>query len=173
MTIKINAKIQRMQQMIAESLIEQKADAVVVISPENVYYASEIFIVSHRWVPERLVMVVFHQQAAPTHLVCNIQEGFVRSEDGWIKDIRTYTEYVTSPIQLLVDILEQKGLSHHKVLIEKQHLTAKYDEELRETLPDCEFDDCGPLMDAIRQIKTPEEITILKGKCQIVGESPN
>lgn len=164
----MKAKIQRMQRMIAESLTEQKADAVVVMSPENVFYASEIFIVSHRWVPQRLVMVVFHQHAAPTHLICNIHEGFVRSEEGWIKDIRSYTEYVTSPIQLLCDVLEEKGLSHQKVLVEKQHLTAIYDQELRETLPDCEFDDCGPLMDAIRQIKTPEEITILKENARLL-----
>jgi Xaa-Pro aminopeptidase len=154
--------------MITESLIEQKTDAVVVISPENVFYASEIYIVSHRWVPQRLVMVVFHQRAAPTHLICNIHEGFVRSEEGWIKDIRIYTEFVTSPIELLCDLLEEKGLSHQKVLVEKQHLTAKYNEELRATLPDCEFDDCGPLMDAIRQIKTPEEITILKENARLL-----
>ncbi len=167
----MNIKIKRMQETIPRYLDEQQADAVVVMSPENVFYTSEIYIVSHRWLPLRLVMVVFHQQAPPTHIICNIQEGFVRSEKSWIEDIRTYIEFATSPIRTLVDVLKEKGLSNNKVLIEKQHLNAAYYEELSDCLPGCEIEDCTPLMDRIRQEKTREEIALLQENTRIMEKA--
>jgi Xaa-Pro aminopeptidase len=164
----LRTKIARLKQMVAEGLEEQNADALVVISPENVFYASEVFILSHRWIPQRLVLVVFHQQAPPTHIICNIQEGFVRSEEGWIEDIRVYVEFVTSPIQLLADVLKETGLANNKVLIEKTHLTTAYYEELCRTLPTCAFEDCTALMDRIRQEKTKEEIVLLQENARLI-----
>jgi Xaa-Pro aminopeptidase len=161
-------KIERLQQMIAKALEKHDADSLVVMSPENVFYTSEIFILSHRWIPQRLVLVVFHQQAPPTHIICNIQEGFVRSEEGWIKDIRVYVEFVTSPIQMLADVLKEKGLANHKVLIEKTHLNTAYYEELCRTLPNCAFEDCTPIMDRIKQQKTDEEVLLLQENARII-----
>jgi Xaa-Pro aminopeptidase len=164
----MGVKVERLLRMVTESLEEQNADALVVLSPENVFYTSEVFILSHRWIPQRLVLVIFHPPDPPTHIICNIQEGFVRSEKGWIEDIRVYVEFVTSPIQMLANVLKEKGLVKNKVLIEKTHLNTVYYEELQRTIPKCKFEDCTPLMDQIRQEKTHEEVVRLQENARII-----
>jgi Xaa-Pro aminopeptidase len=167
----MGAKVERLLRMVTEGLEEQKADALVVLSPDNVFYTSEVFILSHRWIPQRLVLVIFYPSGPPTQIVCNIQEGFVRSEKGWIEDIRVYVEFVTSPIQMLADVLKEKGLFKNKVLIEKTHLSTVYYEELQRTLPKCMFEDCTSLMDRIRQEKTYEEVIQLQENARIIEKA--
>jgi Xaa-Pro aminopeptidase len=167
----MSVKVERLLRMVSEGLEEQNADALVVLSPENVFYTSEVFILSHRWIPQRLVLVIFYPSSPPTHIICNIQEGFVRSEMGWIEDIRVYVEFVTSPIQMLTDVLQEKGLVKNKVLIEKTHLNTVYYEELQRKLPKCKFEDCTPLMDQIRQEKTHEEVRQLQENARIIEKA--
>jgi len=164
-------RLPRLQEQIAQGLEERGIDALVTLSPENVFYTSDIYLVSHRWLPLRLVMTVFHRQGEPTHLICDIQEPFVRAQDGWIKDIRTYVEFVMSPVRLLADVLEEKGLHSNRVWIEKEHLTAAYYEELQAYLPNCEFIDCTPFMDRLRMIKTDGEVSLLQENVRLLEQA--
>jgi Xaa-Pro aminopeptidase len=169
--IDATGRLARLEQQIAQGLEERGIDALVTLSPENVFYTSDIYLVSHRWLPLRLVMTVFHRQGEPTHLICDMHEAFLRAQDGWIKDIRAYVEFVTSPIRLLADVLEEKGLHSNRVWIEKEHLTAAYYEELQATLPDCEFIDCTAFMDRLRMVKTDGEVSLLQENVRLLEQA--
>jgi Xaa-Pro aminopeptidase len=166
--IDARGRLPRLQELIAQGLEERQIDALVALSPENVFYTSDIYLVSHRWLPQRLVMTIFHRQGEPTHLVCDIQEPFVRAMNGWIKDIRTYVEFVMSPVRLLADVLQEKGLRFNRVWIEKQHLTAVYYEELQAYLPGCEFIDCTPFLDRLRMVKAEGEVSLLQENVRLL-----
>jgi Xaa-Pro aminopeptidase len=169
--IDARARLPRLRERITQGLEEQEIDALVTLSPENVFYTSDIYLVSHRWLPQRLVMTAFHRRGEPTHLVCDMHEAFVRAQDGWIKDIRVYVEFVTSPVRLLADVLEEKGLHSNRVWIEKQHLTAAYYEELQAYLPGCEFIDCTPFLDRLRTVKTDGEVSLLQENVRLLEQA--
>lgn len=163
--------IQRLRRMVEQKLGEEKVDALVVASPENVFYSTGVYIVSHRWVPLRLVLPVFHRGAEPTHIICNMQEGFVRSAGGWMTDIRVYVEFKTSPIELLAQVLREKGLKYKRVWIEKEHLNVHYFEELQRLLPDVEFGDSSAFMDHVRMVKSEEEQALLSENARLVEQA--
>src|SRR6476469_4429694 len=57
---------QRMDAVLAESDL----DAVIAISPENVFYLSRALIITQRYIPDRLAIVVWPREGEPTCIVC-------------------------------------------------------------------------------------------------------
>ena len=80
---------QRMQAVLDASDL----DAIVAISPENVFYLSNALILTQRYIPDRLAVVVWSKAQGPTMIVCTTEESLTR-QDSAISDIRTYVEFV-------------------------------------------------------------------------------
>ena len=92
-----------------ESLLaESDFDVVVASSLKNVYYTSGALIETQRRIPLRLALTVLPREGDPTFIVCNIEERHARDESP-IEDIRTYVEFQESPIEMLADVLREKG----------------------------------------------------------------
>ncbi len=136
-------------------------DAVVATSLENVYYLSGAFILTQRIIPARLAFVLWPNAGAPVLGLCTIEESLARTESK-IEDIRGYTEFKTTPIQLLADVLREKGLHSAQVGIEMSHLPVAYVEELRNELPGLALTDCGPFLETQRMVKSQREARILR-----------
>jgi Xaa-Pro dipeptidase len=145
-----------------ESLLaESDFDAVVASSLKNVYYTSGALIETQRRIPLRLALTVLPREGDPTFIVCNIEERHARDESP-IEDIRTYVEFQESPIEMLADVLREKGLDKKTVGIEKEHLMATYYEELLRRLPKVKLEAADNFFAEVRMIKTPPEIKVIK-----------
>jgi len=144
-----------------ESLLaESGLDAVVANSLENVSYLSGARMVMQRLIPDRLALLLWPADGEPTIVVCKGEDVACR-DDCRIEDMRSYTEFVTSPVDLLADVIAEEGLSRGRLGIEVHSLPAGYVNQLRERIPAATLVDCGGLMDRARMIKTPEEIDAL------------
>ena len=141
-------------------LAKSELDAVVASSLENVSYLSGARMVMQRLIPDRLALLLWPGQGDPAIVVCK-GEDVACMDDCWIEDMRTYTEFVTSPIDLLADVVAEKGLSGGRIGIESRLLPAAYVDRLRKRWPRATLVDCGGLLDRARMIKTPEEIDAL------------
>ena len=142
--------------------IEESAfDAVVAVSPENVQYVGDVFIATQIAIRDRLALIVWAKGREPTYIICQVEEGMVRQE-SWIEDIRTYKEFVTSPIAMLADLLKELGLGTGRIGLETEFLPAKYLSQLEEKLPDLAIAPCEALFDRVRMFKTPRERAILR-----------
>ena len=150
------ANIPRLRALLAKS----DFDAVVTVSPENVSYTSAVFIGSQRSIRDRLALVVWPQSGEPTIIVCSVEEPQTRAE-SFLKDVRSYVEFKTSPIEVLADVLKEKGLDHSKIGIELHYLTAHYFQQLTASLPKASVAACDNLLAEVRMIKTDEEIARL------------
>ena len=148
--------IERFEDMLAASGL----DGVVASSLENVSYLSGARMVMQRLIPDRLALLLWPGQGEPALVVCKGEDAACR-DDCWIEDMRSYTEFVTSPVDLLADVVAEKGLAGGRLGIELHALPAAYVDRLRRRLPDATLADCGDLMDRARMIKTPEEIDAL------------
>lgn len=148
--------VKRFEALLAESGM----DAVIANSLENVSYLSGARMVMQRLIPDRLALLLWPACGDPTIIVCKGEDVACR-EDCRIEDMRSYTEFVTSPVDLLVDLVAEKGLASGRLGIESQALPAVYVDRLQTRLPGATLVDCGGLMDRVRMIKTPAEIDAL------------
>jgi Xaa-Pro aminopeptidase len=132
-------------------------DVVVATSMWNVFYTSGAYIHTQVSIPDRLALTVLPKKGEDALLVCNIEESLARDE-SWIKDVRSYVEFAQSPIELLVDVLKEKGFGDARIGIEKRHLTAIYYEELAKALPKAKIGAADDVLEHTRSIKTSGEI---------------
>jgi Xaa-Pro aminopeptidase len=145
---------------LGRAIAASEFDAVVAVSPENVLYASDVFISTQITIRDRLALVVWDGVADPTFIVCLVEEGYVR-EESWIRDLRTFKEFVTSPIDLLANVLAEKGLDKARIGIELEYLGAGYLHRLSNLLPNATFEAAESLFARARMFKTPREMEIM------------
>src|SRR4051794_31623506 len=102
----VDGDLTRLERLIAAS----ECDAVVAFSPENVRYISNVHLATQLLIRDRLACVVWPKGRDPIALVCLVEKAYVESE-GWIRDVRTYREFVTDPMAALAEILQELGLA--------------------------------------------------------------
>ncbi len=144
--------LSRLKQLIQAS----EFDLVVAASPENVLYTSDVFISTQVDIRDRLALIAWDGDREPVFILCRVEEGFAR-EEGWITDIRAYKEFVTSPIDMLAEVIDELGAASGSVGLELDYLPAVYYERLRSLLPNARFGRAEPIFDRARVIKTPRE----------------
>ncbi len=147
---------------LARDIAASEFDVVVCASPESVLYTSDVFVSSQIDIRDRLTLIAWDGSRQPTFVVCQVEEGYVRQE-SWIDDIRTFKEFVTSPIDVLADVLTEMGAERALVGLEMEYLAAGYLAQLKERLPNARFGACDALLERARMVKTPAEREILAG----------
>ncbi len=151
------ARANHARQRINTSLADSPFDVVVAVSPENTRYSAGVWIATQQTLRDRLALVVWPKSGQPTLIVCNIEADYCRSE-SWIPDIRAYAEHLQSPIDVLAQVLKEKGLDRVRVGMETGYLSARYWSELVQALPRASFGPAEPVFDQARMIKGAEEI---------------
>ena len=144
-----------------KEIAKRGLDAIVAVSPENVFYSTSAYIITQKQIRDRIAAAIFPQNEEPTFLVCGIEESLARME-SWIKDIRTYVEFKDNPVKMLADILREKGLRGKRVGIEKRFLCAEDFEVLISEDRETTFVDCREVFEALRPYKEPKEIDLLR-----------
>ena len=149
---------------------EQGLDAVVAVSPENVFYMAETFIETQKSLRDRLAIALLPLEADPVMIGCVIERNTIEHET-WIRDKRFYFEFRESPVRFLADAIREKKLEHGRIGIELDYLSALYYTELREYLPDTEFIPCVKLFEHVRAVKDAGEIELLAHAAQATRQA--
>ncbi|MBI5878114.1 MAG: aminopeptidase P family protein [Chloroflexi bacterium] len=143
------------------ALLERyQLDAIVASSMENVFYLTGAWIMTQKYIPDRLAMVVWPRGGEPAFIVCTIEEGLAR-RDSRIKNVHGYVEFQTSPIETLAEVLRGMGLEHAQIGFERKVLVASYSDELHARMPAVSWLGGDALFDELRMLKSPEEIVTL------------
>ena len=135
-------------------------DVIVAASPENVLYTSDVFISTQVDIRDRLALVVWDGSREPSFILCAVEEAYARQE-SWINDIRTFKEFVTSPIELLIELLREMGADKGHIGLEMEYLGAGYFEQLMSGLPHARFTAVEALFHKVRMHKTSREREIM------------
>jgi len=136
-------------------------DAVVVTSPENVTYATGFLIPSQRIIPERLAIAVIPIEGKAALITSTIEENLAK-KNSKIRELETYVDRVTSPMDALFSVLRRKKLDQSRIGLEKRHLAAIYYEELLKLMPRATVVDGAQVFDEMRSIKNCSEIEVLR-----------
>jgi Xaa-Pro aminopeptidase len=135
---------------------ESPFDAVIAASFENIRYISDVAISTIKTIRDRLELIIWAKGRAPIFVLCQVEEGYVRQE-SWITDIRTYREFFTPPMRIVMDVLRELGLERGIVGCELEYLPGKYVRELTAEFPQLDLRPCDDLFRRVRMFKTTRE----------------
>jgi Xaa-Pro aminopeptidase len=136
-------------------------DALVTVSSENVVYTSGHFEYTLPILRDRISATIIPAEGEPTYLVVDQVEGAAK-RISWIKDVATYKENAESPIQVIAQILCDKGFARGKIAVEDEMLSKGFAEELQEYLPQSHLHNGSVLLAKARSIKTDEEVAMIE-----------
>jgi Xaa-Pro aminopeptidase len=137
-------------------------DALICLSPENFAYVSGVFILTVALIRPRQAFAVVPAKGDPFLVICSIEKSLADSE-GWIGDVRIYTEFADNPIDALVAALKDKGLDKAKTFgIDLDYLPVSSHERLTKHLPNVKLANTTEHVARIRAIKTKDEVAWLE-----------
>lgn len=148
--------VARLKKAIAAS----EFDLVVAASPENVLYTSDAFISTQIDIRDRLALIAWDGVDDPVFVLCQVEVGYAQ-QTSWISDFRPYREFVTSPIDLLAEVIRERGAERGYIGLEMDYLAASYVAQLQRLLPNARFDRCESIFDHARMYKTPREREVM------------
>lgn len=137
-------------------LKQQQIDAVFITTPDNVFYVSGFKSNPH----ERLLGLMIFQQSEPL-LICPQMEVQDVLATGWPHEVVGHSD-TQNAWQVLADTVKIRAVILQTIAIEKSHLTVERLEELQHFYPNASFLRFDDQMNAMRVIKSEEELTNLR-----------
>jgi Xaa-Pro aminopeptidase len=147
-------------------------DAVVVAWPENVGYFSGFYHPDMRLNWERLHLVVWPAEGEPVFVVPHVRAHdwnggvsptFAPEETRpFVREVRGYSGERLEMVHVVASVLAERGLTGGLIGVEARSLPVKVTQELKRLHPSLRFGDAWHLLNAIRQVKTPAEVEVLR-----------
>jgi Xaa-Pro aminopeptidase len=158
----------RIQELVDESGFA----ALVACWPENVGYLSGFYHPDMRVNWERLHIVVWPAGGPPAFVVPRMRADlwndtlavpFITAEDSrpFIEDVRGFDGEDLDMVRAVVDVLVDRGATSGELAVEFRSLPLKVSLELRRLLPGLSQSDGWPLLNLLRQVKSPAEVDVM------------
>jgi len=145
-----------------KSAMEKRGlDVLIAMSPESVAYGIGCVVPSHFFARRRHAISVVYLDDAPTLIVADMEEEHAKNYSS-VKDVRSYREFLQDPIDLLVDVLKEKGFSHGQIGIELSYIPAIDFKKLRSKLPGLKLIECTELFNELYTVKSDKQLSILR-----------
>jgi len=144
-----------------ELMEKENLGALIAISPEMICYTVGTVVPTQSIIRERLAICITSSEGKQVAIVVNIEEELVKKE-GLVEDVRTYNEFTDEPMVILSNILKEMKLDNKKIGIELDFLPVKHFSILSKEIPNAQFVDCKEYFLKLREIKTNQEIKIIR-----------
>ena len=144
-----------------DAMADAGMDAMVAVSPENFAYTTGFVVPSQPLMRWRHAMALVPADGDPGLVSVDMEESTVRGKEE-NADIRVWGEFTDDPMEALAGLLSDRGLANKTVGIEMDYLPAGDFARLREKLPNARFEPAEAIYARLRQIKTPEEMELLR-----------
>lgn len=153
-----------------KAMVDAGLEAMVAISPENFAYTTGFVVPSQPLMRWRHAMAVVTRDGREAILTVDMEESTVRMNAGDV-EIRVWGEFTDSVMESFAALLKDMGLSESAVGLEMAYLPAGDFEELRTLLPDAAFKGADGIYDRLRQLKSPEEIELIRNLSRITDQA--
>ena len=145
-------------------------DAIVCSSPENFAYTAGFVVPSQPLIRHRHAMTIVTADG-------NVAVFGVDMEASTIKrrlpemPTRIWAEFSDDPMRVLADQLSGLGLAKARIGLEMDYLPAGDLARLAAAMPAARFEHAEPILARLRQIKTPDEIALLRRLSRISDQA--
>jgi Xaa-Pro dipeptidase len=149
-------------------LAEKDLDAIILVKPENLYYFTGFWGAA----PIRMLSLIIPRDSEPILILPRLEEDYA-TLNSWIKNIRSYVEFVPDgepddPVEYIATALSEKKLDHARIGYEADVLPASIYQRLQQALPDVNWKNGSNVVYRLRMIKSPEEIEKVRGASSLV-----
>lgn len=150
---------------------EGQLDALVSISPENFAYVTGFPAPTQPLMRWRHAAALVTAEGATALMAVDMEASTIRARAPEGTQIAVWREFSFDAMQVLADLLQKHRLASARIGIELDYLPAGDFAALRELLPDADFTAAENLLARLRQIKTPQEIELLRRLSRIADRA--
>ncbi len=153
-----------------KAMAAHQLDAMVSCSPENYAYATGFVVPSQPLIRHRHAMVIVGADAKVELFSVDMEASTVKRREPDVPT-RIWAEFTDDPMLVLADQLTTMGLGKARIGIEMDYLPAGDMVRLQAALPGARFERCEQILARLRQIKTPDEIALLRRLSRIADQA--
>jgi len=153
-----------------DAMVEAGLDALVANSPENFAYTTGFVVPSQHLMRWRHAMAVITRHGREALLIVDMEESTVRTRIPGL-EIRVWGEFTDRPMEVLANLLRDLGLEEGTIGLEMDYLPARDLEQLKDFLPKAHLSSAQALYSRLRQVKTPEEIALMRQLSRITDQA--
>jgi Xaa-Pro aminopeptidase len=140
---------------------QQGFDAIIAISPENFAHVAGFMVPSQRLMRWRHAAAVVTASGRAALLAVDMEQSTVRHKAPEA-EVRVWAEFAHNAMATLARLLADLGLSAGRIGTEFDYLPAGDLARLAEALPGARFEPAEAFLARLRQLKSPEEIALLR-----------
>ncbi|MCC7484280.1 MAG: aminopeptidase P family protein [Burkholderiales bacterium] len=149
---------------------EAALDAMISCSPENFAYLTGFVVPSQPLIRHRHAMVIVTASGGSALFAVDMEATTIRRREPEMP-ATIWAEFTDDAMAVLADQLRGLGLGASRIGIEMDYLPAGDFERLRRALPGASFTACEGILARLRQVKTPDEIALLRRLSRIADQS--
>jgi ectoine hydrolase len=146
-------------------------DALLSTSPENFAYVTGFLSPTQPLMRWRHAMALVTADGAVALVVVDMEASTIRANSPPGTEIAVWHEFKFDAMSVLATLLRQHGLGQARVGIEMDYLPAGDLTALSQLLPRTRFTAAQAILARLREIKTPEEIDILRRLSRIADKA--
>ncbi len=154
----------------SEAMATRGWDAIISCSPENFAYATGFVVPSQPLLRHRHAMVIVKADATGSIFSVDMEETTVARNDP-ASPVVIWKEFSEDPMRVLADHLTTLGLARSKIGVELDYLPAGDFARLQKFLPDAAFEGAEHVLSRLRQIKTKDEVALLRRLSRIADQA--
>lgn len=146
-------------------------DAIVSISPENFAYVTGFQSPTQSMMRWRHAAVVITADGTSALLSVDMEANTIRSKAPEGAEVAVWREFRFDAMPVLADLLRRHGLAGARIGIETDYLPACDFAELGKLMPGATFEPVQVMLARLRQVKTREEIDLLRRLSRIADKA--
>jgi Xaa-Pro dipeptidase len=155
----------------ARAMKDAELDAIVSCSPENFAYITGFMSPTQPLMRWRHAMAVVTADRKVALAVVDMEASTIRAKAGAGADVAVWREFAFDAMAVLADVLTRHGLAAGRIGVELDYLPAADFADLGKLLPRARFELAQALLARLRQIKTAQEIDILRRLSRIADRA--
>lgn len=145
-------------------------DAMISCSPENFAYAAGFVVPTQAMLRHRHAMVIVTADGKAELFGVDMEATTIRRREP-DTPLRVWAEFIDDAMAVLAAQLKDMDLSNARIGIEMDYLPAGDLTKLQANLPNVKFVECERILARLRQIKTPDEIALLRRLSRIADQT--
>jgi Xaa-Pro dipeptidase len=144
-----------------QRILEERLEALIAISPENVTYVSGFVVPSQSLMRWRHAICIVTSDGRISMVAIDMEATTVKAHAG-IDDLRIYREFTDDPMDKLAEAVKDLHLDTGNLGIEMEYLPAKDFATLQRLLPNVCWSKGDAIFNKARQVKTAGELSLLR-----------
>jgi Xaa-Pro dipeptidase len=153
----------------AQAMKAAGLDATLSCSPENFAYVTGFLSPTQKLMRWRHAMALVTADGTVALAVVDMEASTIRARAGEGVEIAVWREFAFEAMKVAADLLRRHGLAEARIGLELDYLPAADFAELAGLLPSAKFVAAQGLLARLRQIKTADEIDLLR-RLSRIGE---